>query len=74
MHIKTKKGIARVLGNFGTSFFAPLTSGNIAENIYDIGLDIYQILFIAFLSSLFLTGFVGFKEMKAWGERQQNFT
>ena len=44
-----RRGIARVTGNFGVSFFSPLVGGNVAESIYDVGLSFEMSLLIAFI-------------------------
>lgn len=61
------KRVARVLGNFGVSFFGPLVSGNVAESIYDVGLNFEQTFIIALLSATFQTGFVIMQEVKEFG-------
>ena len=63
-----KKPIARILGNWGVSFFGPLVGGNIAETYYNIGLTFEQTVVIALLASLFATGLVISREVKAYGE------
>jgi|TARA_R110000824_G_C15225974_1_gene678016 hypothetical protein len=63
-----KRGIARVTGNFGVSFFSPLVGGNVAESIYDIGLSFEMSLLIAFISAIFVTGLSISKETAEWGK------
>ena len=50
MDITIKKGIAKVTGNFGVSFFSPLVGGNVAESIYDVGLTFEMSIMIAAIS------------------------
>ena len=60
----------RVLGNLGVSFFGPLVSGNIAETVYDIGLQFHEILIIAAIAAFFQTGYTISLEVRANGERK----
>ena len=62
------KGIARIAGNFGVSFFSPLVGGNVAESIYDVGLSFEMSLLIAFISAIFVTGLSISKETAEWGK------
>jgi hypothetical protein len=63
------KGTARILGNFGISFFSPLVGGNIAESIYNVGLTFEMSLTIAAISALFVTGLSISKEAAEWGKQ-----
>ena len=49
---------ARVLGNFGVSFFTPLAAINIGRAMFEVndGLSFYQIIIVALISALFVTG------------------
>ena len=62
------KGIARIAGNFGISFFSPLVGGNVAESIYDVGLTFEMSMTIAAISALFVTGLSISKEAAEWGK------
>lgn len=68
MASKIIKGIARVIGNFGISYFSPLVGGNIAESIYDMGLTLEMSMTIAAISALFVTGLSISKEVADWGK------
>ena len=46
-----KRIVARIAGNFGISFFSPLISGNLAEQIFEIGINFQDTLLIAGFSS-----------------------
>ena len=61
--------IARIVGNFGISFFSPLVSGNIAEQMFKMGISFQDTLLIAGLSSVFVTGYTMSKELREWGRR-----
>ena len=63
-----KKVAARILGNFGVSFFSPLVSGNIAETVFDMGLTFEQTLIIALISSVFVTGLTVSRELEKFGK------
>lgn len=63
-----KRIIARLVGNFGISFFSPLVSGNIAETLFDIGISFQDTFIIAGLSSIFVTGLSMSKELRDWGQ------
>ena len=63
-----KKVAARILGNFGVSFFSPLISGNIAETVFNMGLTFEQTLIIALISSVFVTGLTVSRELEKFGK------
>jgi|TARA_R110002020_G_scaffold475550_1_gene710867 apolipoprotein N-acyltransferase len=63
-----QRGIARIVGNFGVSFFSPLVGGNVAESIYDVGMTFDMTLMIAAISALFVTGLSISKEASEWGK------
>jgi hypothetical protein len=63
-----KKVAARILGNFGVSFFSPLVSGNIAETVFNMGLTFEQTLIIALISSVFVTGLTVSRELEKFGK------
>jgi|SaaInlV_130m_DNA_2_1039683.scaffolds.fasta_scaffold11441_4 hypothetical protein len=65
--VSGKRVIARLLGNFGISFFSPLVSGNIAVTMFDIGISFNDTLIIAGLSAIFVTGLAMSKELRDWG-------
>ena len=71
--IRPKRIIARVVGNFGVSFFSPLISGNIAEQIFEMGISFEDTLIIAGLSSIFVTGYTMSKELRDWGREKRSF-
>mgnify|MGYP005643335103 FL=1 len=64
-----RKIAARILGNFGVSFFSPLVSGNIAETVFNMGLTFEQTLIIAFISSIFVTGLTISRELEKYGKK-----
>lgn len=65
--VSGKRVIARIAGNFGISFFSPLISGNLAEQVFEIGIDFQATLLIAGLSSFIVTGLALSKELRDWG-------
>ncbi len=65
---KVKKGLAKIAGNFGISFFSPLVGGNAAELLFDVGLTFQMALWIALFSALFITGLSISKEAAEWGK------
>jgi hypothetical protein len=67
-----KKILARIVGNFGISFFSPLVSGNLSEQIFEIGISFNDTLIISGLSSLFVTGYTMSKELRDWGKQRRN--
>jgi len=69
MDITIKKGIAKVTGNFGVSFFSPLVGGNVAESIYNVGLTFEMSILIAAISACFVTGLSISKEAAEWGKQ-----
>lgn len=64
------KMVARLLGNFGVSFFSPLVSGNIAESAFDVGITFEQTILIALLSSIFVTGLTVSRELEKIGRKR----
>ena len=68
--MKYKKFIIRVLGNFGISFFGPLTGTTVADSLYDINLTFEQQLVIAAVASMFVTGLVLSREAERYGKRK----
>ena len=68
MNAVVKRGLARVAGNFGISFFSPLVGGNVAESIYNVGLTFEMSLTISAISALFVTGLSISKEAAEWGK------
>jgi hypothetical protein len=67
---RRKRVLARIFGNFGVSFFGPLASGNVAETLFDVGLQFHEIIIIAALAALFNTGYLVSLEVKQNGERK----
>ena len=65
--VSGKRVVARLLGNFGISFFSPLVSGNIAETMFEIGISFQDTLIIAGLSARCVTGLAMSKELRDWG-------
>ena len=63
-----KQRAGRYIGNFGIGFFGPLTSGNIANQIFDIGLEFHITLIIAAIASMFQVGFLASTDIKRWSE------
>ena len=66
-----KKAVARVLGNFGVSFFSPLISVSIADNLYNIGFTIEQMLAISLISAVFVTGLTLSRELEKYGKSKR---
>jgi len=66
-----KRIVARIAGNFGISFFSPLISGNLAEQIFEIGINFQDTLLIAGFSSLIVTGLAMSKELRDWGRSKK---
>jgi len=69
--LSNKRIAARIGGNWGISFFGPLTSTSVAESFYDIGLTFEQTLFISLLSSVFVTGLVISRELQRYGQKEK---
>lgn len=67
-----KKILARIIGNFGISFFSPLVSGNLSEQIFQMGISFEDTLIISGLSSIFVTGYTMSKELRDWGKQRKN--
>ena len=72
--IRPRRVLARVVGNFGISFFSPLISGNLAEQIFEMGISFEDTLIIAGLSSIFVTGYTMSKELRDWGREKKTTT
>ena len=70
MAFKAKRALARILGNFGVSFFGPLVGGNVANSLFEVGLSFEQTVIIAAVASMFQTGLAISKEAQAYGERK----
>lgn len=70
MVFNAKKSAARVLGNFGVSFFGPLVGGGVAESIYDVGLSFEQTIIIALVASVFTTSLAISKEIQHYGYKK----
>jgi hypothetical protein len=70
MVFNAKKSAARILGNFGVSFFGPLVGGGVAESIFDVGLTFEQTLVIALVASTFQTGLTISKEAQHYGYKK----
>ena len=68
----SKRIVARIAGNFGISFFSPLISGNLAEQIFEIGINFQDTLLIAGFSSLIVTGLAMSKELRDWGRTKKS--
>lgn len=63
------KAITRILGNFGISFFSPLVGSNIADNILNVDMTFKQMIAVAFISALFITGLSISKEAVEYGKK-----
>jgi len=63
-----KKRIYRYFGNFGTSFFGPLTSGNIASQLFNFDVTFIETIVISAISSAFTLGLLASQELKSKGE------
>ncbi len=70
MVFNAKRSAARIIGNFGVSFFGPLVGGNVAETLFNVGLTFEQILVIALVASTFQTGLAISKEAQHYGYKK----
>ena len=61
------KGVSRIMGNWGISFFSPLVSLNVAQSYFSIPISFEQTIIISFLSSLFVTGLSVSRELEKYG-------
>ena len=68
---RPNKTIARLAGNFGVSFFAPLVGANVAESIYDTGLSFTETLIISAIAAAFTVGLACSRELVAYGEKRE---
>lgn len=68
--IRRKRVLARIFGNFGVSFFGPLISSNVAETIFNVGLQFEETVIIAAIAAMFQTGYLLSVEMIRYGERK----
>lgn len=66
---RRKRILARIFGNFGVSFFTPLVSANVAESIFDVGLNFQESILVAFISAVFTVGLMLSREVKEFGEK-----
>jgi len=66
-----KKQIYRYVGNFGVSFFAPLTSTNVANSLLEYSLTLYDTVIISAISSCFTIGMLISRDFKEKGERKK---
>lgn len=74
MELHFKKSIARMVGNFGVSFFSPLVGTNAAELVFNVGFTMEMAVIIAFFSALFITGLSISKEAVEWGKNGKEKT
>lgn len=66
-----KRELARILGNFGISFFSPLVSGNVAQTVFNIDMTFKQVLIIALIAATFTTGLSISKEAMEYGRKRR---
>jgi hypothetical protein len=68
-----KKPVARVVGNFGISFFTPLASINIAKALFEVsdGLDFYQTVIASLLAAIITAGLSISREAAEYGLRKE---
>ncbi len=71
MAYNAKKAAARILGNFGVSFFGPLVGTNIADSLFNVGITFEQTIMIALIASLFQTGLAISKEAQHYGYQKK---
>lgn len=67
---KRVKAIARILGNFGISFFSPLIGGNVADTIFNIDMSIIQMLSVSLIAASFTTGLAISREAVEYGKNK----
>lgn len=68
-----RRAIARIMGNFGISFFSPLVGLDVGNSIYGLGVPFEHVLVIAVLSASFTTGLAISKEAVEFGrEKRKN--
>lgn len=63
---RLQKGIVKIIGNFGISFFSPLAGGNLAETIFNYNTSLEQLLVLSIFSAVFVTGLSISKEAVEW--------
>ena len=63
---KVQRGIVKIIGNFGISFFSPLAGGNLAETMFDYNMTLEQIVVLSLFSAIFVTGLSISKEAVEW--------
>ena len=68
--MKFKFHIYKILGNFGVSFFTPITGTGISNMITQDPIGLVQALYISGITSVFVTGISIMKELKEYGETE----
>lgn len=63
---KIQRGVAKIIGNFGISFFSPLAGGNLAETMFNYNMTLEQIVVLSLFSAVFVTGLSISKEAVEW--------
>ena len=63
---KIQRGIVKIIGNFGISFFSPLAGGNLAETMFNYNMTLEQIVVLSLFSAIFVTGLSISKEAVEW--------
>jgi hypothetical protein len=63
---KVQRGIVKIIGNFGISFFSPLAGGNLAETMFNYNMTLEQIVVLSLFSAIFVTGLSISKEAVEW--------
>jgi len=65
--------VARILGNFGITFFSPLASIHIGRAIFEVvgSLDFYQTVIVSLLTAVIATGVSISKEAIEYGNRRK---
>jgi hypothetical protein len=65
-----KKSIARVIGNFGMSFFIPLMGSSFAQSYFSNRVDFYESISVGVISASVVTGLAISKELLKYGSKR----
>lgn len=63
------KRYTRILSNFGISFLTPFSGSGVGQSLYQGNVDIGQMLFTAFFSSIIYTALVALQEAQQFGNK-----
>ena len=63
------KRYARMLSNFGISFLTPFSGDGVGQALYRNDVDLGQMLFVAFFSSIVYTFLVALQEVQQFGNK-----